>query len=389
MEDVKKRELYGRLLSCRGELVNDHPFFGRLLLRLILGFVPCSTAYTDMRHIVFDPDFGASLNDEQLKFVLLHEVMHCVLKHCVRGQTLLPGLYNIACDIVVNSLALEILGLTKLEIRGRTPMHLAPDGKEGKEYTAEEVYAMLLKKGAGGNGQCPPTLDDHDGWAQIQDDGLSDVWESWVREAAAHTGGAPGSVPVMMERQLRELTRSPGVNWRQLLADFLRHTRSDYLFEYPDRRYAGGDVILPSFRENVWGESIGRIWVLIDTSGSVSEAGLEQAYAEVAELIRQTGELEGRLSFFDVFVTEPKEFTNEKELSEIKPVGGGGTSFTAIFESMRKYFPDELPTAVIILTDGYAYFPEEEKAEGVPVLWIMISSPVDAPWGVTAHVETD
>ena len=56
---------------------------------------------------------------------------------------------------------------------------------------------------------------------------------------------------------------------------------------------------------------------------------------------------------------------------------------------MRKYFPDELPTAVIILTDGYAYFPEEEKAEGVPVLWIMISSPVDAPWGVTAHVETD
>ncbi len=106
-------------------------------------------------------------------------------------------------------------------------------------------------------------------------------------------------------------------------------------------------------------------------------------------IIRQTDEMEGLLSFFDMEVTEPKEFTNERELSAIRPVGGGGTSFAAIFEAMDRYFPDELPTVVIILTDGYTRFPKEEKARGVPVLWIVIDSPVDPPWGVTAHVETE
>ncbi len=413
MEEMKKRELYGRLLRCRGELVRTHPFFGRLLLRLVLGFAPCATAYTDMRRIVFDPDFGASLDDVGLKFVLLHEVMHCVLKHCIRGRTLLPRLYNIACDIVVNSLAFEALGLGEIEIDGCVPMHLAPDGTEGRLHTAEEVYAMLRASGTGGSPGDPDafpdgeaegkgeadgdsardpaseTLDDHGVWASVETDGLEDEWESRIREAARHGPGQWGDVPLMMRRSLRELTRSPGVDWKLLLADFLRHTRSDYLFERPDRRFADGDVLLPSFCEDAYGAGIERIWVLIDTSGSVSASGLAQAFAEVKGLVEQLDEAEGKLSFFDCKVTEPRDFADAGDLEALEPVGGGGTSFAEIFRAMDAYFGDEPPAAVIVLTDGCARFPPEEAARGVPVLWIMISGGVEAPWGVTAHVETE
>lgn len=75
-------------------------------------------------------------------------------------------------------------------------------------------------------------------------------------------------------------------------------------------------------------------------------------------------------------------------LSKFTPLGGGGTSFNAIFRKMSDCYEEDLPTAVIILTDGYASFPEEEDAKNVPVMWIMIDTDVDAPWGECIHIES-
>ena len=75
-----------RLLNLRAAIIKEYPFFGRLLLRLPFGFEECGTAYTDMRKIVFDPAFADELSDAELRFVMLHECMHCVLNHCIRGK---------------------------------------------------------------------------------------------------------------------------------------------------------------------------------------------------------------------------------------------------------------------------------------------------------------
>ena len=139
------RALSRRLTDLRAGLLWERPFYGRLLLHLTFGFTHCGTAYTDMRHIVFDPAFAQSLGNEELRFVMLHELMHCVLRHCTRGRNLRHRLYNIACDIVVNSLILETLGLPELLIDGEPVMHLTPVQTEGREHTAEEVYEMLLQ----------------------------------------------------------------------------------------------------------------------------------------------------------------------------------------------------------------------------------------------------
>ena len=116
--------------AVRAELLNECPFFGRLLLHLILAATDCGTACTDMVYFAMDPDFAASLPDEEIKFVTLHEVMHCVLKHCVRGKTLDNFMYNVACDIVVNSLILESMGVETFTLDGEEPMHTAPNGQE-------------------------------------------------------------------------------------------------------------------------------------------------------------------------------------------------------------------------------------------------------------------
>ena len=252
-----------RLADAKARLLQRHPFFGRLLMRLRCEFAPCGTACTDMRRIIFDLDFLDKLSDSEAEFVLLHEVMHCVLRHCTRGRGKLPPVYNIACDIVVNSFILETLGVPSFRICGEEAMHLAPDGREGREHTAEEVYQMLLHapNGSGGN---VSSFDSHEIWSRIDVGQASEQWEKHLRDAAADS--AAGDVPLGLRRYLREISRTPTTNWRQLLQDYIRFDRSDYDFTSPDRRY-DGDFLLPSFQENMFGDAVRGLWLLVDASG--------------------------------------------------------------------------------------------------------------------------
>ncbi len=57
-------------------------------------------------------------------------------------------------------------------------------------------------------------------------------------------------------------------------------------------------------------------------------------------------------------------------VKKIKPAGGG-TDFQIIFEYIHLHMTDRPPMCVIILTDGYAPFPQEHLANGIPVLWLL------------------
>ena len=127
---------------------------------------------------------------------------------------------------------------------------------------------------------------------------------------------------------------------------------------------------------------------MIDTSASMSDEMITQAYSEIKGAIDQfNGKLEGWLGFFDAKVVEPQRFTDEDEFRIIRPVGGGGTSFTCIFEYVQTH-PEELePASIIILTDGYAPFPKEKDAMDIPVLWIINNEEVTPPWGKIARIK--
>ena len=68
-----------RMYDARNRLLHRNPFFGTLLMNLQLGLEDCGTAWTDMTHLVFDPDFANRLTPEELIFVMEHEVLKYTL----------------------------------------------------------------------------------------------------------------------------------------------------------------------------------------------------------------------------------------------------------------------------------------------------------------------
>ena len=118
----------------------------------------------------------------------------------------------------------------------------------------------------------------------------------------------------------------------------------------------------------------------------MSDEMITDAYSEIKGAIDQFGgKLQGMLGFFDAAVVEPKPFANEEEFRVIHPVGGG-TSFDVIFDYVNKNMADEPPASIIILTDGYAPFPKEAAANGIPVLWMINNEDVTPPWGKVARI---
>lgn len=130
-------------------ILYNHGFYGLLLMHMIYAVSEeIETACTDGVRITFGIDFLDSLSDSELDFVMMHEILHVVLQHCFRGDVEDPEAYNIAADIVVNSNIMLENGMKASSItlsKYGIAMHVAIDGKEGHEYTAEQVYAMLPK----------------------------------------------------------------------------------------------------------------------------------------------------------------------------------------------------------------------------------------------------
>lgn len=384
---MNSREISQKIITAKMNVLEEFPFFGRLLSKLRLGLDECGTAYTDMQRIVFDPDFVSRLSVTEVKYVLIHEVLHCALNHCTRGAKKHHFIYNVACDIVVNSTILEMYEKTEIKIDGHDMMHLAPDFSEGREHSAEEVYTMLLKTSPEDfeSMYAEGLTDSHEEWDGIDASTLEDLWNHHIKEAALATSKV-GKLPGFLERYLSEVGHLPLTNWRQVLHDFIQYDKSDYDFFKPDKRYQS-DIMLPSFCDEIYGAKIDKLWFFVDTSGSVSNETLSAAYTEVKSATDQIDNLSGILWFFDAAVYDPYPFDTFDDILSAKPKGGGGTNFSAIFEKLKEY-ENDLPNVIVIITDGYDIFPDESVTLGVPVIWIIVDSNVEPPWGEYTFIST-
>ena len=377
------KEYQRRLLLARIRILTNYGFYGIMLENMAFGLDPgCDTAYTDGSKICFSPKFMESLSDMELDFVLMHEVMHVALKHCNRGLKYNQELFNIACDIVVNSNILKSKGmnLDAIKVNGNISMHQI-EGKEGYLFTAEEVYEKLLK-----NGNIIPSLgfDDHSKWEmdkEREDDVNAKIIAIKDMEDRAHQNGKPGvgSIPAGVERLVKELKESR-VNWRELLNEFIEFEINDYTFTPPDRRY-DAEFFMPSFSE--MDENLEDVLFMVDTSGSMSIEDITLVYSEINGAIQAfDGRLKGLIGFFDSKVYEPISFDSSIDLKNIIPKGGGGTSFHNVFRYVMQM--ENKPKYLIILTDGYASFPKEEEKGNIPLLWLLTNDEVKPPYGKVA-----
>ncbi len=121
--------------------------------------------------------------------------------------------------------------------------------------------------------------------------GLSEQERDAVRfRVAQGINGRPGDTPQGWRRWAEEAFHPPQA-WRELLGAAVRSAASgsgagdDYTYGRPSRRSAGlPGVVLPSLRRTP-----PRVSVVVDTSGSVSDAELGSALLEVAAIARAVG----------------------------------------------------------------------------------------------------
>ena len=392
--DSETAKTVKRLQQARIDLMKTQPFYALLLMQLRFALdATCETAYTDGERIAFAPGFIGKLDDRELQFVLMHEVLHVALRHCFRFQSDYDEeTANLACDIVVNSNIMHSFGDDPeyITLHGYgVSAHQTPDGREGHLFSAEEVYALLRENQIKNASPQPDRFDDHSFWDG--DDEAHTQETTWIgrmmnaAEAVRIMEGPEswGSIPAGIQRELLSLME-PQLDWRTILNDFVQEEINDYSFTQPDRRF-DGPFFLPDFAEKE--ERSEDILFMIDTSGSMSDEMITQAYSEVKGAVDQFGgKLRGWLGFFDAEVIPPIPFEDEENLRIIRPYGGGGTSFDCVFEYIRLEMQGQLPACVIILTDGFAPWPDEKASLGIPVLWLINNEQAQPPWGKLARL---
>lgn len=426
MENLKHRqkELTKKLFYSRLRLLTKLPFFSVLLFNMEFAFTYQIDRFdTDGKHIYVNPDFLESISDEDVDLCIGHLLMHIALKHHLRYKTDYDKKqYERACDIVVNSNLMHSMQSSFI-FRDKEIEHLTPDGNEGYKYSVEDIYDMFqlyfpseLEEGAengasvniDGDPMDSPSgnndascksepkdsknginrMDTHDFWGKNNDsdDILSEdeINKMLVDGNEISKNLFQGNVPGFMKELIDNLTK-PKIDWRVLIQNFLQENPVDYSFNPPDNRYPTSEFILPGFSE--LDEKPGKILFMVDVSGSMSHQQIVDCFSEIQGAIEQfNGRLEGQLGFFDVFVHKVHDFDSETKIEGMIIEGRGGTSFRCVFDYLEKQ-KDDLPKKVIILTDGYADFPDKKFSLGVPVLWVINNHEITPPWGEIARLK--
>lgn len=368
------------------KLILNHPFYATLALRNPIemrdsawftqtaGF-PALGA-TDGRSIFLNHERAHEMTNDQLVGLLQHEVEHIARLHSHRMGAREVKKWNIACDHVIN--------LSIKEAGGVLPSGGLYD-PQYKGKSEEQVYVLLEDPKGGGIGMPGEAGDGEDEIdallpppADFTNDEAESVRESVVQ--AANIARARGKMPGHMQYLLDQLA-PPSKDWRQELDEFVTATcTSDYSWARPNRMYVAQSVYLPGLASI---DQMGALAVIIDTSGSVSVAELQQYFGDLCAAVEAVNPLALHVVYVDSEVSKVESFDHPGD-AEVRSVaaryGGGGTDMTVGLDWVDENIPDV--AATIVFTDGGTPFGSERR---YPVLWA-ISDNVEAPWGRTIRI---
>jgi len=390
-----------RLTKARTQLILDKPFLGNLVLRLPLIAADswCKTSATDAKSFYYNPEFIDSLNNHQIKFILIHEALHCALTHFARRGNRTKHKWDLACDFAINPLLVK---------EGFHPPIDVPIFRQYEGMIAEEIYPMIddnlhlyddqanddSKSSDGGmreddlqkeqEQQSTPESKSNDGnkggmsqLAQqppaLQPDEVDKLATQWQKNLASSAQLAQQAGKLDGEfAKLIDFFLQPQVSWQSLLAQYMStFARDDFSYARPSRR--AGEAIMPSLRSHQLD-----ITVAIDTSGSISQEEIDEFVSEV-DAIKANLRAGITLLACDDSLSEhsPWRFEAWNELQFPASLGGGkGTNFIPVFDYIAK---QDTPSDVLIyFTDAKGKFPEFEP--NYPVLWL-IKGKERVPWG--------
>lgn len=392
-----------RMDRAKAQLILKHPFFGSVALGLHFEEFPANkmprgvkfpTMATDGRTIWWCTEFVEKLTLEQTMGVIVHEVMHVVLRHSLRVGARDHDKWNIATDLVINGNMITKKWGFKLPPEGvfhdQLPWSLFLKGVDASTINAEQCYNLLPDNagGGGGGGNAP-------GWGNVlkpQNPDGSDLSPEQLSEMEANieqqiataeaVAKSIGNMPNGIDELIKK-AQKPQVRWEDKFRRFLGGDKpEDYSFSRPNRHaFHTLRVILPGTKK----VGAGRIVVGIDTSGSVSTRELQHFLGELNAIIEETAPEEIIVIKCSTQVTGVETYAAGETIPDIKCEDRGGTHVSPVFRYVEQN--NLQPSHLVYLTDmEVGDFPRQ--APPYPVLWVNSSGNggVTPPWGEVARI---
>lgn len=438
---------------ARARLFQRHPFFGFLLSRVKFSeehWLPAPAA-TDGASFKYNPGLMPIMdNPKETLFVLAHEIIHIAFRHADRGHGKDPQVWNIACDLVTNTLLEKTFGFCP-------PNVVRDDDGEFDGMSVEGVYDIIYERhrqqqkengqcqacgGSGkmasssssdsdgsdgeeesqSNGKCPACggdgdsqdaedemrqqyggkrrLDDHNPWEDAKNQSSEERrqrekdWNQAV-SVAASIAKDRGNIPAGLERMVDDLFKIDlpwGTHVQRWLHRKVRAPKSTW--SRPNRRHLTHGTIMPGRAK----QQTGDLLVGVDTSGSMSDRELRYVISSIMDLAKSIPNLTMDVVALDTEIA--RDSNGEPIRAQLKPgdpvepfiksasqvLRGGGGT------RMRPLFElarEEGPyDAVICCTDGYNDW-GEFKFTSAPTLWLVTTEEMQAPWGHTVHIDEE
>jgi len=331
------------------------------------------TMATDGEFLYVNSKFWGSLtNDEQIA-VLRHEGKHILYDHCLRKEWRDPFVWNIACDMVINTED------TRAKFKLPSGAYFLPKELDTPILpSSETVYDWLVK-----NSSKEEFRIDLDVLSPPGTEGAETTQKKIAKGLEAEFGSSSGEEAGINTAEVFKHTRDlldeiSHIPWRELLNRFFAHkVKADYNWMHPNRRFLAGGQYLPSNTTT----GLSNVGVAIDVSSSMDRDTVNRIVEDVAHLRGALQIEELHLIAFNTRVMHDLTFRLYDPIDfSFFPMGG--TSFSCIFEWASEKKVDVL----LILTDGEAGPPKTYDFPPDRVIWLIYDSQLFPEPGRVYHV---
>ena len=370
------------------DLIFEQPFYGYVLLGLQKEFTnEVPTAGVGINGINYklyiNPEFWKSLNENQKKGLIIHELMHVVFFHLTDFNHLKnKEVANIAKDIEINQkISRDMLPTEGCFLEDFTAYGLEPNEGTNTYYKklmqSEQLKEQLGGEGGGTGAETfenengkPISVPQHD-WKEVEEASESQIklMERQLAEvldnAIEQVKKSQGSYPHGIEERIKKILKPepPKFNWRAYLRRFVGSSIKTSMKKTMRKK---------SLRfEHDYGLKVvqySHILVGIDSSASVSDKEIKEFLNELHHMHKSGNDF--TLIFADTEMQEPIKYNPKKELVLKKR---GGTNFNPIvdyYRANRNKF-----STLIYLTDGEAPLPDNPVKN---MLWVLSTISGDA-----------
>jgi predicted metal-dependent peptidase len=306
------------------------------------------------------------LADDEVRFVMAHEMLHAALQHDTRCQGRDPHLWNVACDYVINHWLVE-MRVGKMPHVG---LLLDP---QLKGLSAEAIYDRIVtdlrryRKHATFRGAALGDIIGDGSWRRSGDGmALDDFYRHALQQGLAyHEEQGRGLVPAGLVEEIRALSHPP-IPWDVELARWLDNwfqpLERGRTFARPSRRQSSTpDIPRPSWvvkyplDARTFGvvlDTSGSMWWKARAAGLVNVDLLGKALGAIASYAMSRDVPAVRVVFCDALAYDQGYLPAEDLAGRVRLQGQGGTVLQPAINLLEKA-PDFPPAApVLIITDG-------------------------------------